>query len=61
MSKNWTVVGGNLGEQVIDEGENNKINGFNVNHTEAPFGQSIVDNLEEMREAMQSFKKPEKF
>lgn len=61
MSRNWTVVGGDIGEQVIDQGINNKINGFNVNHTEAPFGQSIVDNLEAMREAKQYFKKPGKF
>lgn len=55
-TRNWTIVGGNLAESVSDLGENNIITGMKVNYSEAPFGQSIVDNLEEMREALHSMK-----
>lgn len=55
-TKNWTIVGGNLGERVINLGENNIITGMSVNNSEAPFGQTIVDNLEEMREAVHNLK-----
>jgi hypothetical protein len=51
-TRNWTIVGGNLGESIIDLGENNIITGFNMLDSEDPFGQIIVDNLEEWREAM---------
>jgi hypothetical protein len=51
-TRNWTIVGGNLGESIIDLGENNIITGFNMLDSEDPFGQTIVDNLEEWREAM---------
>ena len=51
-TRNWTIVGGNLGELVWDFGENNIINGFNNNTSEAQLGQTIVDNLEEMREVL---------
>lgn len=53
-SRDWTVVGGNLGESVADYGENNIITGFSVNYSEAPFGETIVDNLEEMREDLKT-------
>jgi hypothetical protein len=46
---NWTIVGGNLGESVLDFGENNMISGFNNNTSEVPFGQTTVDNLKEIR------------
>ena len=52
-SRNWTIVGGNLGERVTDLGDNNIISGFNINESVEPFGQTIVDNLEEMRDALQ--------
>ncbi len=53
-TRNWTIVGGNLGEAVADYGENNLISGFNNNSSEVPFGQTIVDNLEEMRNALKN-------
>ena len=53
-TKNWTIVGGNLGELVWDFGENNIITGFNNNTSEAHLGQNIVDNLEEMRTALKN-------
>lgn len=55
-TRNWSVVGGNLGESTIDEGENNLISGFNNNTSEVPFGQTIVDNLQEMKSPMQDLK-----
>jgi hypothetical protein len=48
-TRNWTIVGGNLGESVLDYGENNIISGFNNNTSDVPFGQTIVDNLQEIR------------
>jgi hypothetical protein len=51
-TRNWTIVGGDLGESITNFGQNNLITGFNVNDSEDPFGQTIVDNLEEMRETM---------
>jgi hypothetical protein len=57
-SRNWTIVGGDLGERIINLGENNIINGFNNNTSEVPPGQTIVDNLEEMREAVHDLKNP---
>ncbi len=53
-TRNWTIVGGNLGEAVADYGENNLISGFNNNTSEVPFGQTIVDNIEEMRKALKN-------
>ena len=53
-TKDWTIVGGNLGELVWDFGENNIITGFNNNTSEAQLGQTIVDNLEEMRNALKN-------
>lgn len=51
-TRNWSIVGGNLGENVYDMGENNIITGMNVNTSEEPFGQTITDNLEGMRDGM---------
>lgn len=48
-TKNWTIVGGNIGETVVDYGVNNIITGFNNQTSETPLGQTIVDNLDEMR------------
>jgi hypothetical protein len=51
-TRDWTIVGGNIGENVINLGENNIITGFNLNESETPFGKTIVDNLKGMKEAM---------
>lgn len=48
-SRNWTIVGGNLGETIIDEGENNLITGMNINTSGVPLGQTIVDNFDELK------------
>lgn len=53
-TRNWTLVGGNLGETVVDltnGAGNHLITGMNVNTSEEALGQRISDNLEEMREA----------
>jgi hypothetical protein len=55
-TRNWTIVGGNLGESIWDFGENNLISGFNNNTSDVPFGQTIVDNLQEMKSPMHDFK-----
>ena len=51
-AKNWTFVGGNIGDMVIDNGINNLITGMNVSNSEIPFGKTIVDNLEEIKAGM---------
>jgi len=56
-SNNWTIVGGNLGETVVDNGENNLISGFNNMGSDVPFGQTIVDNLKEKKRPMYDLKK----
>lgn len=55
-TKNWTVVGGNLGETVVDDGVNNIITGFNNQTLEEPLGQTIVDNLDEIHSVLWSIK-----
>jgi len=55
-TKNWTIVGGNLGEKVFNAGTNNVITGFNVSQSEFPLGQTIVDNMKEIKEAIKSLK-----
>lgn len=44
-TKNWTLVGGNLGESVIDLGVDNIITGFNNNAPGVHVGQNISDKL----------------
>jgi hypothetical protein len=47
-TNNWTVVGGDLGETVIDMTNNtgnHLITGMNVNTSDVPLGQTISDNL----------------
>ncbi len=54
-TNNWTIVGGNLGESLIDMTNgagNHLITGMNVNTSDVPLGQTITDNLEEIREGM---------
>ena len=55
-TRNWTIVSGNLGESVLDYDENNIISGFNNNTSDVPFGQTIVDNLEEIRGPLHDLK-----
>jgi len=54
---NWTFVGGNIADKVIDLGSNNIFTGFNVNNSEAPFGQTIVDNMQATKDALRELKK----
>jgi hypothetical protein len=56
-TRDWTFVGGNADGQVINYGTNNLFTGFKVNHSETPFGQTIVDNLQETKEALKELKK----
>lgn len=51
-TRNWTIAGGNLGESVTNNGENNIITGMNVNTSEIPLGETITDDLEEIRDAL---------
>jgi len=55
-TSNWTIVGGNLGDYIANNGENNIITGFNNSTSVVPLGQTIVDNLEEIREAAHLWK-----
>lgn len=55
-TRNWTIVGGNLGESVRDYGVNNIITGFATSDSEVLLGETIVDNLEEMREGLKSLR-----
>lgn len=56
-TRDWTFVGGNIADKVINYGTNNIFTGFNVNQSETPFGQTIVDNLELTREVLRELKK----
>ncbi len=56
VTRDWTIVGGNLGEKVLDYGENNIITGFNNNTSEVPLGQTISDNLNDMKRPMHDLK-----
>lgn len=55
-TENWTLVGGNLGETVVNYGINNIISGFNNQTSDEPVGQTIVDNLDEMRSLLHALK-----
>lgn len=44
-SRNWTIVGGNLGETIIGEEQNNLITIMNVNTSDVSFRQTITDNI----------------
>ncbi len=55
-TSNWTFVGGNLADKVMDYGTNNIFTGFSVNNSEAPFGETIVDNLDFVKEALRDLK-----
>jgi hypothetical protein len=51
-TRNWSIVGGDVGESIRNLGENNLITGMNIDTSEVPLGQTITDNLEDMREGM---------
>jgi hypothetical protein len=51
-TNNWTIVGGNIGDKVIDNGSDNIITGVNVSTSETPLGQSIADKLSPMNHVM---------
>jgi hypothetical protein len=55
-TRDWTFVGGNIADKVINYGTNNIFTGFSMNNSEAPFGQTIVDNLKETKEALRELK-----
>lgn len=55
-TRNWTIVGGNLGESVLDYGLNNIITGFNNTTSEVHVGQDISKKLKENRSLMHELK-----
>ena len=55
-TRNWTIVGGNLGESVLDEGENNRITGCKNNTRGVALGKTIVDSPDLMRLPMHDLK-----
>ncbi|MGK7397401.1 MAG: right-handed parallel beta-helix repeat-containing protein [Candidatus Cyclobacteriaceae bacterium M3_2C_046] len=48
-SRNWTVLGKNQGETVIDKGENNTITGFDLLNISMRAGQNPTENLDTQR------------
>lgn len=51
-TSNWTVVGGNLKDRVINLGVNNVITGMNVSEAEEPLGRAISDKITNMNHLM---------
>jgi hypothetical protein len=51
-TKNWTVVGGNIGDRVNNLGTNNIITGVNVSTSETSLGESISEDLPAMNHIM---------
>jgi len=51
-SRNCTIIGGSVGDNITDLGVNNRITGMNINNSDTPPGQSIVDNLHWIKEEM---------
>lgn len=51
-TRNWTVVGGNNKELVINSGINNIITGVNVSTSDTPLGRTISDKLPPMNHLM---------
>jgi hypothetical protein len=47
-TRNWTVVGGNIKDQVWNDGVGNIITGVNVSSSDKPLGRSIKDKLPPM-------------
>ena len=54
FTRDWTIMGGHIGNNVVDMGENNLITGMNINSSDMPPGQTFVDNLQEMKGPMHS-------
>ena len=56
LTRNWTIVGGGIGEGVLILNDpkypnsNILVTGMNVNTSDVPPGQTIDDNLKEMKE-----------
>jgi len=51
-TRNWTIVGGNIKEQVIDRGIDNIITGMNVSTSETPLGYSVSAKLSKINQLM---------
>lgn len=51
-TSNWNVVGGDLGEQVINLGTGNVITGMNVSDSDLPLGRNISESLTTMNHLM---------
>ena len=51
-TQNWTFVGGNFTDKVIDLGVNNVFTGMNVSTSDAPLGRSISEKLVPMNHLM---------
>lgn len=55
-TRNWTIIGDNLGEKITDNGKNNHIMGMFKYHAVIPFEHPKFDNFDDMRKAMHSMK-----
>lgn len=55
-TSDWTIVGGNLGESVLNYGVNNIITGFNNNTSDIHVGQDISAKLKDNRILMHELK-----
>lgn len=56
-TRSWTVVGGNLGESILDYGIDNVITGFNNNNLDVPLGKIISDLITETNMTVHDLKK----
>lgn len=52
-TQNWTFVGGNFTDRVINLGVNNVFTGMNVSTSDVPLGRSISEKLTSMNQIMQ--------
>ncbi len=51
-TQGWTLVGGNIADNVINQGTDNIITGFNVSTADEPLGQRISDKISGMNHLM---------
>jgi hypothetical protein len=51
-TQGWTVVGGNVGDNVLDMGTDNIITGYNVSTSDVPLGSRISGKISEMNHLM---------
>lgn len=56
-TRNWTVVGGNIKDQVWNDGVGNIITGVNVSSSDKPLGRSIKDKLPPMNQLIHELHK----